>query len=118
MAFRNGAYAKIQEILDTKDKYKDVRITTSRKNKITGKYEYDFSSKVRLIGEANLIPILKEDTIKVIDCEISNKYDKEKKITYWNPIIWNFEKIEKAADKQVAISEDLGKEDSDEDLPF
>lgn len=127
MAFKNGAYAKIQEILENKENYKDVRITTSKKNRTTGKYEYDFSSRVRLLGESNKINIEQGDVIKVIDCEISNKYDKEKKITYWNPVIWSFEKLEntqkETKNNNVKPSNETKKEENNEEeeeeiLPF
>lgn len=44
MGFRNGAYATVWGVEPGKtDRYQQVRLSTSRKNKKTGQFEQDFS---------------------------------------------------------------------------
>lgn len=54
MGFRNGAYATVWGVEPGKtDRYQQVRLSTSRKNKKTGQFEQDFSGFCRFIGNAN-----------------------------------------------------------------
>lgn len=63
----------------------DVQITTSRKN--GDNYETDFSGFVRFCG-ANMVEFAKtleeKDRIDIEAFDVTNKYDKEKKVTYYN----------------------------------
>ena len=95
MGFRTGSYATIwgvvESISDTKTK---ARISISRRNKMTGEYNTDFSGFVEFIGTsaANKALTLKErDRIKLGDIDVSNKYDKEKNITYVNYKVFSFD---------------------------
>ena len=95
MGFRTGSYATIwgvvESISDTKTK---ARISISRRNKMTGEYNTDFSGFVEFIGTsaANKALTLKErDRIKLGDIDVSNKYDKEKNITYVNYNVFSFD---------------------------
>ena len=87
MGFRQDArFVKVWEV-ENKGNYHVVSLSTSKKNKETGKYETDFSNKfVRFIGTAhNLAADLKVgDVIKLGSCEVTNKYDKDKNTTYTN----------------------------------
>lgn len=90
--FANGSYATIWEIKREETNYADVKISTSKKNK-DGKYEQDFGGIVRFVGDAKAVVVGKQpkDRIKIVECAISNKYDGEKKTTYWNPVVFKCE---------------------------
>lgn len=96
MAFQNGAYAKIWEFTD-KGKYGIVNLSTSKKNKDTNNYETDFQHKfVTVAGQA--YEFVKSASVpsnglsvKIGNCATSNKYDANKKITYWNCAVFSFE---------------------------
>lgn len=89
----SDTYAKIWNI-DRKEKYSVVELSVSKKNKETGQYETDFSSKfVRFVGNAHqqLINMQGDERIKIKSGDVSNHYDKEKKITYTNYVVFEFE---------------------------
>ena len=92
MSFRNGAYAMLWEHKDGKGNYHDGRISTSKKYQ--GAYENDFSGWVRFVGDAkDKVAKLSNDRhkIKIISCEVRNRYDKELKKEYYNCAIIDFE---------------------------
>lgn len=123
MGFRQDArFAKVWEI-ENRGNYHVVSLSTSKKNKITGEYETDFSSKfVRFIGTAhNEASNLKAgDTIKIGSCEVTNSYDKEKKTTYTNYLVYSFEKEgENSGNNQAnSIDDFVPPTDDSEELPF
>jgi single-strand DNA-binding protein len=94
MGFKQGQrFAKLWEIED-KGRYSIVNMSTSKKNKDTDKYETDFSCKfVRFIAKAHeMVKKLEKGTaIKILSCEVTNKYDKEKKVEYTNYLVYDFE---------------------------
>lgn len=94
MGFKQDArFAKVWEVED-KGNYHVVSLSTSKKDKNTGKYETDFSNKfVRFIGTAHTMAtnLKAGDTIKIGSCEVTNKYDKEKNTTYTNYLVYSFE---------------------------
>lgn len=76
MAFGNGQFMKIWEVVD-KGGYAEVSISSSKKNKQTNEYETDFSSKyVRFVGKAYLQRPMKGQRIKITDCAVTNVYQK------------------------------------------
>jgi hypothetical protein len=97
MGFRTGSYAKIWKI-DRKEKYSDVQLSISKKNKQTDQYETEFSSTVRFIASANddLRNITEGDRIKLGDCDVTNSFDKETKIGYTNYKLFSFERVDSA----------------------
>ena len=97
--FCNGAYAKLWEIKRIEEKYSDVRISTSSKQD-DGKYKEDFGGFVRMVGKAHKAMefINEKDSFKIVKCGVENRYDKEKKVTYTNYIIFDAEPVEKKAD--------------------
>lgn len=99
--FSVGSFAKLWQIKEIKEKYSEVRISTSRKNK-EGKYEQDFGGFVRMVGQAHeQINYLTEgDSFKIVRCGVSNTYDKEKKVTYNNFVIFEIEADEKEAEEE------------------
>lgn len=96
MAFQNGSYAKIWEFTD-KGKYGVVNLSTSKKNKDTGVYETDFQHKfVSVVGQAyefakGLAIPQNGASVKIGNCATTNKYDGEKKVTYWNCTVFGLE---------------------------
>lgn len=93
MGFRTGAYATVWEVKQGNGNYTDVRLSISKKNKQTEQYEQDFSGYVRFIGTAhqNATSLHEKDRIKIGDCEVTNSYNKEKKVTYTNFAVFSFE---------------------------
>lgn len=93
MGMRNGAFATVWEVKNGSGNYTDVRISTSKKNKQTDKWETDYSGFVRFVGTAhqNASSLKEKDRIKIGDCEITNRYDNDKKITYTNVAVFSFE---------------------------
>ena len=96
--FSVGSYAKIWEIKTIKEKYSDIRISTSVKDKTTEKYEQDFGSFVQMVGQAHQqVQYLSEgDRFKILKCGVTNKYDKEKKATYTDYVIFEIEAVDTA----------------------
>ena len=105
MMFSVGSYAKIWEIKEIKDKYSDIRISTSYKNKTTEKYEQDFGAFVRLVGQAHQqMQYLSEgDKFQIKRCGVTNKYDKDKKVTYTDYVIFEIE-AEDPAEPAIAAN--------------
>lgn len=89
----SDTYAKIWNI-DRKEKYSVVELSVSKKNRTTDQYETDFSSKfVRFVGNAHqqLINMQGNERIKIKSGDVSNHYDKEKRVTYTNYVVFDFE---------------------------
>lgn len=129
---RQGCYASVwgTELSKTGNTTR-VRLSVSRKNKMTGEYEQDFSGFCTFIGNAHkMAAALKErDRIKILECDVSTTYDKEKKVEYVNYKVFDFEMadggkpnvdatVAQPAKKTAALLEgDTGVED-DDDIPF
>lgn len=90
--FSAGSYAKVWEVKRVAEKFTDLRISTSKKLE-DGKYEQDFGGFVRLVGKAHkdATYINENDSFKIVRCGVENHYDKEKKQTYTNFIIFEIE---------------------------
>ena len=132
MGFRNSSFAKIWEVQPKNDRWTKLRLSISHKNKQTDEYEVDFNGWVDCYGTdvATKASRLKEgDRIKLLNVDVTNSYDKEKKVTYWNPKIFDFEiadgastepapaKKSKPASKSARAYE--GENDvEDDDYPF
>lgn len=94
MGFRTGAYAKVWEVTPMSDTSTKVRLSVSRKNKQSGEYEQDFSGFVLCIGTAaarNAAKLNAGARIKIGDCDVTTKYDAQKKVTYTNFKMFSFE---------------------------
>lgn len=127
MGFGNGSWAKIWNVED-KGNYHVVELSTSKKNK-EGQYETDFSSKfVRFIGTAHqqAMDLKKGDRIKLGNCDVTAKYDKDKQKEFVNYCVFSFdvEAMEKPTAKDGAkpskakgTSKSVTPVDDDE-LPF
>jgi len=95
MGFRNNAIATIWKVKESngENRFRDVQISTSRKNRKTGEYESDFSGFVRFVGNAMTgVEALKEkDRIVLKNVDVSRKYDKEKKKEFVHFIVFDWE---------------------------
>lgn len=96
MGFRTGAFATVWETKEGNGNWIDAKLTISRKNKQSGDYEVDFNGFVRFIGDAHkeASSLGERARIKIGDCDVTNKYDKEKKVTYTNFAIFSFEELD------------------------
>lgn len=118
MAFREGYYAKVWEI-SPENSYVTIRISTSRKSKTTGEYEQDFSGFVRCYGDAadkarGLAP---GERIKIGPASCTSRYDKEKKVTYYNFFMYDFEFGDESKNN-VNAGGGENKQEESEELPF
>lgn len=123
MGFHTGAWAKIWE-MDKRERYTKLRISISKKDKKTDQYIDDFSGFVNLAGSAhtNADMLHVGDRFKIGDCDVSTRYDKQKKVTYTNYSIFSFDKGDDAKGPnniQSGTTEaETTDDDDDEDLPF
>lgn len=122
MGFRSGAYAKVWEVSQMSGTSTKLRISISRKNKQSGEYEQDFSGFVMCIGTAaaqNAARLHEGARIKIGDCDVTTKYDPEKKVTYTNFKIFSFDNVDDggATTREPEHTVDDGEID-DSRLPF
>lgn len=93
--FSVGTYFKIWNVTN-KGNYSEVECSTSAKNKMSGRYETDFSSKfVRFIGNAHNKSPQPNEKIKVTNCAVQNVYEKDGQKQYLkNPtyMVFDFER--------------------------
>lgn len=122
MSFREGAWAKVWEIKPVRENITTLRISTSRKDKQTGEYETDFSGFVTCIGTnvAGKAARLNEgDRIKIGHCDVTTKYDKEKRITYTNFNMFSFDNNEDDEDvTQSTVDDGEVEGKSQKELPY
>lgn len=94
MGFRTGSFAKIWEVTPVSDTMTKLRLSVSKKNQKTNEYEQDFSGFVLAVGTAaakKAAGLKAGDRIKLGDVDVSTKFDKDKKITYTNFKLFNFD---------------------------
>ena len=94
MGFRKGAYATIWEVKPISDKLVKARVSISRKNKETNTYEAEFEDYIVFSGSVaakNAMGLHEKDRIQIGDCDVRNKYDHEKKVKYYNFMIFSFD---------------------------
>ncbi len=93
--FSTGAYFKIWNV-SNKGNYSEVECSTQKKDKQTGNYATDFSSKfVRFVGNAHKKSPQPNERIKVTSCGVENVYQKDGKNQYMkNPtyLVFDFER--------------------------
>lgn len=99
MGFRNNAIATVWKIKesDGESKFRDVQISTSKRNKKTGDYESDFSGYVRFVAKAVAgVENLKEkDRIILKNVDVSRRYDKERGREFINFTVFEWESVVK-----------------------
>ncbi|MDD5021848.1 MAG: hypothetical protein PHR82_06965 [Endomicrobiaceae bacterium] len=139
MGFRQGGSATVWEVVRSGDKFTKARVSTSRKNKQTDQYETDFSGFVSFVGAAHQKAGEFQDRtrIKILNCDVTNDYNKEEKREYTNYTIFDFELADgsgSAGDSKPAPTApqkaktqkkstpkppiDVDDEDESEELPF
>ena len=94
MSFRNNAWAAIWSVEKKNDNVTKVRLSTSRKNKMTDQYETDFSGFVDFVGKdaaQKALQLKERDRIKLGDIAVTNRYDKDRGVTYTNFSCYSFE---------------------------
>lgn len=125
MSFRQNSFCTVWEIKKGTGNFTDVRLSSSKKNKQTGEYETDFTGFVRFIGGAHqkAASLKEKDRIKLGDCEVTNRYDKEKKVTYTNYAVFDFEMANGGQQSPQQAQSTVGGFENipdgiDEELPF
>lgn len=131
-----GGYARVWKVTK-KEKYSEVRLSTSKKDKNSGEYKQDFNHNfVRFVGKAHRdiselnIPE-KGVNIQILDGETTNEYNKEKDVTYTNYMVYDFTTAESggnnngnaqkkapAAQKSSPKQQTSNTDDADDELPF
>ena len=76
-----GCYAKIKSA-ENKGNYTVCKLTVTRKDKTTNKYETDFIGKVTFLGDAHKKTPLTDQRIKVLSIGISNCYNKDDELKF------------------------------------
>ena len=134
MGFKNNVYATIfqtknaQKPVDIHEKYASAFITIYKKNSLTNQREKDFSGWIRFIGRAfekiKNIEITDKTRIRLLEVEVTNRYNAETNQAYTNFICWDFEiegNVKLANPNQVNV-ENADKPfdplDDNSDLPF
>lgn len=134
MGFRQNGFCSVWSVEPSKTgKTTRVRLSSSRKNKMTDEWEQDFSGFCTFIGKAHdMAQSLKpKDRIKVLECDVGTTYDKEKEKEYVNFKVFDFEMADGSSPngkgsksggkKKPPIASDEGEVadlDEDSNLPF
>ena len=122
MGFRKDAYCTVWEVTPKSDSLTQGRISISRKRRDTGEYETDFQGFVSFVGTAaanKALSLKEKDRIKLGDVDVTNKYDKEKNMTYTNYKIFGFEMADATDSSNSRTSINVEEGDVDESkLPF
>ncbi len=117
----NTRFCKVWDVEVNDHGYAKVNLGTSRKDKKTDEYVNTNWWGVAFVGEAKEFGanLTKGDVIEVVSGQLDNVYNKEKKVTYFNMVVFEA-KMENQGDnskpkpvKKIAPIEDL--EDS---FPF
>lgn len=125
MGFSVGSYAKIWRI-ENKGSYYQAQMSISKKNRDTGEYEDVWRNNfTRLVGDAAKKAEQLNDgaRIRILNCDVTNKYDAQQKKEYTNYTIFDFESADKntakpSAGKSSAKSKKPAENNEDDDLPF
>lgn len=94
MGFRQGGFMTVWSTeLSPKGNTTKVRLSSSRKNRMTGEYEQDFSGFCTFIGNAHskASQLKPRDRIKLGECDVSTTYHKDTKTEYVNYAVFDFE---------------------------
>lgn len=124
MGFRSGAYATVWDVQTISDTLTKIRISISRKNKQTKKFEEEFSDFVACIGTsaAKKAACLKErDRIRLGDVDSTTSRNKEKNIKYHNYKLFSFDVVENTNHETTDMTDpqpDVDDGDVEDRLPF
>ena len=126
MGFKNNAVVSVvyidkdkKQLVNFYDKYADIYVISRKYNKLYKTYEIDFSGKVRCLGYAfeklTRFTLKENQKITLLNVEVSNKYDKEKKYNFVNFACFDLE-IEDNSIKDIELLDEQLMQD--DDLPF
>ena len=124
--FSNNAWVKVWKIEKGQGNYYMAQMSSSRKNQ-DGQYENDWSDgRVRLVGTAakQAEKIKAGDRVQIENCGVTNTYDKDKKVTYTNYVVFAFSNNNNNNDntqqksKKKTSNTNTQKQSDDEELPF
>ena len=116
--FSVNSYAKIKEVED-KGNYSICKISISKKNKQSGKYETDFVGKVRFVGNAHHQRPLANQRIQITSCGVSNCYTKDDKLEFPKAPVYTIFEYSLQDDNGASSSEPMRLEPINEsELPF
>ncbi len=131
MGFRVGSFMSVWSTEPSKSgNTTRVRLSSSRKNKMTGEYEQDFSGFCTFIGKAHEMAksLQAKDRIKLLECDVGTTYNKEQRKEYVNYKVFDFEMADGSTPggaaksgggkKKPAFSVDDGEVDDQDGLPF
>lgn len=136
MGWRNGAYATVwahkdkdgnDRVVDSiSDRLTSARISISRKDKNTGKYNTEFSKFVKFAGTSaarKALQLQERDRIRLLEVEYYEEPGKVKGEYYQNWMVYDFEIQERDRDftqqnAQPTPSVDEGYDEDDSHLPF
>lgn len=116
--FSVNSYAKIKEVED-KGNYSVCKISISKKNRKSGKYETDFVGKVRFVGNAHHQRPLANQRIQITSCGVSNCYTKDGKLEFPKMPTYTIFEYSLQDDNGASSSEPIRLEPINEsELPF
>lgn len=121
MGFRTGAFARVWSVDPKSERWTKIRISVSRKNNDTGEYEEEFSGFVDCIGTAcasKAAKLKERDRIKLGNVDVTNKYVKEKNITYTNFKMTSFDMADESGEPKKEQPAAYEGENEPSDLPF
>lgn len=118
--FTNNVYATVWSVEPSQSgNFTKVRLSTSSKN-ADGNYEQDFGDFCMFVGKANE-PARKlkvKDKIKISRCGVKNRYVKDKNVTYYDFVVFEFEMADgsgsvntpakKGGFKKSALDDEIG----------
>lgn len=136
MGFRQGSYVTLWGEPKT-GRFENIiewRVSASYKKQGTTEYVQDFGGWVEFRGDAyeKAKSLVAGDRIKILQCDVKNRYVKEKNMTYTNFIVYDFENVTRngsqtssaatattSKTKKTAPIAEEGEVDIDDDnLPF
>lgn len=121
MGFSNGKYATVWSVEQPEGaKYMSVRLSTDYKNKQTGEWVQDFSGYCMFLGQAatDARTLKEKDRIRIGGCEVTNRYDADKKQTrHWYKV-FDFTPVESGGGKRPVEVQVEGENDEPGGLPF
>ena len=123
MGFRQGAFARVWSVEQKSERWTKIRVSISRKNADTGEHEDEFSGFIDCIGTAcagKAAKLKERDRIRLGNVDVTNKYVKEKNMTYTNFKMTSFDMADEAGEqkKEKPAAEYEGENDPSSDLPF
>jgi hypothetical protein len=117
--FSVNSYAKIKEV-ENKGSYSICKISISKKDKKTNKYDTDFVGKAKFVGQAHLQKPMVDQRIKITSCGVSNCFTKDDKLEFLkvpNYVVFLYE-LQDSEGSQQKSSNGFVFEEVSGDLPF